>query len=136
MDSPLRLGRRHALHAVHPTFELQARENAAPGNLGDDFLVSAGRPLARRQHLDLPALRLGVFDIHAEQIAGEQRRLIAACSAPHLQNGVAIVGCVLRKQRDSDRPGHRLRLRFGGSEFSAGQCAHFRVEIGVLQHAG
>ena len=41
MDAALRLGFRHALDAMHAGFEFQPRENAASGDLGDDFLVAA-----------------------------------------------------------------------------------------------
>src|SRR6056297_2357562 len=37
----------NTLHAMHATFEFQPREDAAPGYLGDDFLVAADRALAR-----------------------------------------------------------------------------------------
>ena len=43
VDAPLRLGLRHALHAMHAGFEFQPREHALAGDVGDDFLVAAGR---------------------------------------------------------------------------------------------
>src|SRR6266550_4093301 len=50
---------------------------AAPPDLGDDFLVATRASLARRNHLDLPAVLRGKALIHPEQIAGEQRGLVA-----------------------------------------------------------
>ncbi len=136
VDAPLRFGRRHALDPMHAALELEPGEHAAAGNLGDDFLVAAGRPLAHRQHLDLPALRLRIFDIHAEEIAGEESRFVAAGPGAHLENRVALVGRVLRQQRDADRLRHLLGLGLGGGEFGARHRAHLGVEIGIPQHGG
>ena len=44
VDASLRLGRRHALDPMHAALELEAGEYAAARDLGDDFLVAAGRP--------------------------------------------------------------------------------------------
>ena len=56
VDAALRLGRRHALDAVHARFELRAaRTRRWPGDRGDDFLVAAGRGFARREHRNFPA---------------------------------------------------------------------------------
>ncbi len=52
MDAPLRLRLRHALDAMHARFEFQLGEDAAPFDLGDDFLKAAHRAFARRDHLD------------------------------------------------------------------------------------
>ena len=45
---------------------------------GDDFLVAAELGGAGRDQLDPPALLFGIALVHAEQVAGEQRRLVAA----------------------------------------------------------
>ena len=58
MDAPLRLGRRHALHAVGAGLELQLREDAAADDAADDFAVAAVLAGTLAQGLDLPALRL------------------------------------------------------------------------------
>ena len=126
MDAPLGLGRRHALHAMDAALELQPREHAPARDLGDDLLVAAGRPLARRQDLDLPAPALGIFGVHAEKIAGEQRRLVAARAGAHLEDRAALVGCVLRQKRDADRLRHRFGFGFGGAQFIARHGAHLR----------
>ena len=57
MDAALRLGRRHALNAMHARLEFQPREHTLAGDIGDDLLVTAGRQLARRDDGDLPAMR-------------------------------------------------------------------------------
>ena len=88
-------------------------------------------PSLDRQNLDVPPLPLGVFDVHAKEIAGEQGRLVAARAGPHLENRVALVGGIFRQERDADRLGHRFRFGFGGGELSAGHGAHVRVQTGI-----
>ena len=44
----------------------------------------------------------GVFLVHGEQLGGEQRRLVAAGRRAHFQDGGALVGLVLRQQRQAD----------------------------------
>jgi hypothetical protein len=78
VDAALGFGFRHALHAVAAGLELQPRIGAVAGQPADDFAVAAELGFAGRQNLDLPALALGVARIHAEEVAGEQRRLVAA----------------------------------------------------------
>ena len=123
VDAPLRLGRRHPLHPMNAALEFQPREDAAAGDLGDDLLVAARRALARRQDVDLPAFRLGVFDVHAEEIAGEQGRLVAAGSRPHFEDDVALVGGVLGQKREADRLRHRLEFGFDARASSASAIA-------------
>ena len=98
MDATLRLGLRHALHAMHAGFEFQPGEHALAGDIGDDFLVAAGGQLARRDDGDLPAMGVGVALIHAEQIGREQSRLLAAGPGAHLEDGALLVGGVLGQQ--------------------------------------
>ena len=83
-----------------PGFEFEPREDAAPGDLGDDFLESAERAFARRDDLDAPALAFGIALIHAEEIAGEERRLVAAGSGADFENGAFFIRRILRQERD------------------------------------
>ena len=96
---PLRFGRRHALHAVHAGLELQLGEDALARHAGDDFLVAAGVAFAGRHDLHAPALSGGVALVHAEEVAGEQRRLVAAGAGADFKDGVLLVGGVLGKQQ-------------------------------------
>ena len=52
-------------------------------------LVAAQLAGDSRHHLDLPALALGVARVHAEQVAGEQRRLVAAGAGADFEEDVA-----------------------------------------------
>ena len=120
---------RHALHPMDAAFELEPREHAAPGDLGDDLLEPSSRPLARRQDFDLPALPLRIFDVHAEEIAGEQRSLVPARAGPDLEDRAALVGSVLGQERDANRLGHRFGFDLGGLKLRARHRAHVGVQI-------
>ena len=61
----------------------------------DDFLVAAVLAGALAQHLDLPALGFGVAGVHAEQVAGEQRRFVAAGAGADFEEDVAVVVRIL-----------------------------------------
>src|SRR5690606_17694709 len=88
VDPALRLGRRHALHAMHAGLELEPRVRALADDPADDLLVSAVLAFARAQHLDAPALVLGVSAVHPKEIAGEKRRLVAAGPGADLEEQV------------------------------------------------
>ncbi len=119
VDAALRLGLRHALHAMHAGFEFEPRKHALAGDVGDDFLVAAGRRFAGREHVDLPAMPVGVALIHAEQIAGEQGRLFAAGAGAQFEDRALLVGGVLGQELNFqltlelvDLWAQRLKLRF------------------------
>ena len=99
VDAALRFGRGHALDAMRARLELEVRERASADDAADDFLVAAVLAGALRQHFDAPALHVGIARIHAKQIAGENRRLIAARARAHFQVDVAVVARILRQQQ-------------------------------------
>jgi len=96
MDAALGFGVGHALHAMDTRFEFELGERAAAADLRDDLLEAAHGAFAQGDHLDLPALRGGIAFVHAEQIAGEERGLVAAGAGADFQDHVALVHRVLR----------------------------------------
>ena len=102
MDAAGAFGVRHALHAVHAGFELELGERAAAADFRDDLLVAAHRAFAGGDHLDLPALLGGVALVHAEQVAREQRCLVAAGAGANFEDDVALVHRILGKERELD----------------------------------
>jgi hypothetical protein len=68
------------------------------------FAVAGG------DHFHLPALRRGIALIHPEQVAREDRRLVAAGSGAHFENRVLVVGGILGQQQDADVMLHLLDL--------------------------
>ena len=123
----------HALHAMHAGFEFELGEGAAAADLGDDFLVAAHAAFARRDHLDLPALLGGVALVHAEQVAGEQRGLVAAGAGADFEDDVALVHRVLGQQREPD-----LLLQRGSAllRAPASRLAAMRAHLGVGRGIG
>ena len=131
MDAALRLGLRHALHPMHAGFELEPREHALAGDVGDDLLVAAGRGFARRKDVDLPAMLVGVALIHAEEIAGEERRLLAAGAGAHLEDRALLVGGILGQQLHLELVLELLDLLVEGTDLFFGERRHvlFRGRI-------
>ena len=80
MNAALRLGRGHALNSVHSAFVLEAGvrrlarlHGAARLDRDGDVLVAAEVALLGLEHLGLPAAALGIAQVHAQQVGGEQR---------------------------------------------------------------
>ena len=107
VDAALRLGDRHALHAVHAALVLQPgprrprRARACPCAFTAtvDVLVAAEVGLGGVEDLGPPAAPLGVAQVHPQQVAGEQRRLLAALAGLDLEDHVAVVVGVARDQQ-------------------------------------
>ena len=98
VDPALRLGDRHPLHAVHAALVLQPGVRASPGSgvplaltATVDVLVAAEVGLGGVEDLGLPAAPLGVAQVHPQQVAGEQRRLLAALARLDLEDDVLVV---------------------------------------------
>ncbi len=132
VDAALRLGGRHALHAVRARLELEARIGAAADHAADDFLVAAVLAGALAQHLDLPALPLGKAGVHAEQVAREDRRLVAAGAGADLEEDVGVVALVLRDQELREFEALGLDACVEVVQLVLGQRAH--VGIGAGRH--
>ena len=64
-----------------------------------DVLVAAEVGLGGARHLGLPAAPLGVPQVHPQQVAGEQRRLLAALPGLDLDDHVLVVVRVAREQQ-------------------------------------
>jgi hypothetical protein len=122
--------------AVHAGFELELGEGAAAADLGDDFLVAADRPFARRDHLDLPALLGGIALVHAKQIAGEQRCLVAAGAGTDFEDDVALVHRILRQQGEANLLLERGSPRFQRRLLARHQAAHLGIGRGIVQEGG
>src|SRR5690606_27598293 len=132
VDAALGFGFRHALHAVRAGFEFQLGKHIVTLDAGDDFLVAAMLAGVFREDLDAPALLLGVTRIHAEQVAGEDRRLVAAGAGAHFQEHVAAVVGVARQQ-------HALQAVLEGFQLGARLLDLFlghgaQLRITVLEH--
>src|SRR4051794_25023253 len=99
MNPPARLGDWHPLDTVHAALKLQATVCALARDLDNGLFESADVVLARRQHLDLPPTRLRVTQIHALEVGGEERGLVAAGPRPDLHDDVALIVRVARAKQ-------------------------------------
>ena len=129
MDAALRLGLWHALYAVYARFVFERAVDVLPRDFEDDLLVASRGTVRERCHFVAPALRLDVFGIHAQQVAGEDGRLVAARPAADLHDGVLRVLRVFGDQQQFDLLFHLLdgRLQFG--DLAASHFAHLLVLV-------
>ncbi len=72
-------------------FELEARIGALAADAGDHLAIATQFGLAGGNEVHLPALFFGVAAVHAQQIGGKQRRLVAAGAGTDFQKQVALV---------------------------------------------
>ena len=103
---PCALGLRHALDAVDAALELErARRRRCPVISATISLIAADARSASASIISTrQPLGLGVALVHAEQVGGEQRRLFAAGAGADLEDRRAVVGLVLRQQRELRAP--------------------------------
>src|SRR5665647_611070 len=127
VDASRGLGGRDALHAVHPALVLEGREGAPALDLERDFLVAAVVVLVGAQDVDLEALRLRVARVHARQVAGEQRRLVAAGAGADLDDHVLGVVGVAREHAYADLFAELLEPAAALAELLLREVAHLGV---------
>ncbi len=85
---------------ILPEDSVSGRPGARPFHEGRDRLEASDPRVVPVHDLDLPAARLGVARVHAEKLRREERGLVAAGARADLQEHVARVLRVLRKQED------------------------------------
>src|SRR5438105_4383650 len=76
VNAALRLGRGHALHALHTGLELELRVRTSAQHLEDDLFEATLFGLALREDLSLPAMALGVPRVHPVKIRPKERGLL------------------------------------------------------------
>ncbi len=118
VDAALRLGLRHALHAVRPALELEDAVRAVAAHL--ERVVAVGL----RQRLGLEPEAVGVAQEHPVDVAREQAGLLAPGPAPHLDDHVLVVVRVALDHGQAD-----LLLELGHA--GLGHLEHL-AHLGVL----
>ncbi len=123
-------GFRHALDAMHTAFKFQLGENPLAANGSNNLLIAAHLALGLANHFHFPAFNIGMARIHAEQISGKQRRLVAARASAHFKNHIQLIGAVFGQQQDFQRLLHlrQFALQFGN--FRLGHVGHFGIITG------
>ena len=127
MDPPLRLGGRHALHAMTAGFKFEPTIDAVTADLGDHLFKTAVLTFVSAEDLHLPAARFCVTGVHAEQIAGKQRCFIAAGSGAHFHEGVTLVIRIFRQKENLQLLLQLVAFFFGVTQLFLRHFAHFRI---------
>ena len=102
MDPALGLGLRDALDAVGAALELEDRVGALALDREGDLLEAADLGRRLRERLGREAALLGVAGQHLVEVAGEQRRLVAAGPGADLDEDVLGVVGVALDHRQAD----------------------------------
>ena len=113
MNAALGFGCRHSLHAVSARLELQLRVGAPADDAHDHFAVATEFALAAGDDFRLPLHALGVAQVHAQKVAREERRFVAARSGADLKEDVPLVVGILRQKKELDFPLGLFDVRFG-----------------------
>ncbi len=133
MDTSLGFGFRHALHAVTARFELQTAIGTFASHARDYLFITAVFALVGADDLHAPAAGFGVAAVHAEEIAGEDRRLVAAGAGAHFDKAGAFVIRVFRQQQDLQLLLKPLALFARLLQLFLRHIAHFRI---IQHHLG
>ena len=128
---PGRLRVRHALDPMDAGFEFELGEGAAAADLGDDLLVATLGALAGGEQFRFPAMGRRIALVHSVEVAGEQRRLVAAGAGPDFEDHVAIVHRVLGDQGQPDVVLQGVARLFQSHALLAGDGAHLRIGRGI-----
>jgi hypothetical protein len=135
-------GGRHALHAVAAGLEAQRLVDAARPRRAAPAPCSRPVRTGSRSGPRCASPALAVAQVHARQVAGEQRRFVAAGAGADLEEGVARVVGVARQQRGCSSACSRSRsasaaaIFFGASSPSRGRRAARARPAGRARAAG
>ena len=127
VDAALGFGLGHALDPMDATLKAKQRIGALALNLHHRFLQAALVRLVFVQHRRLEAPPLGEAHVHAENLRGEERGLLATGAGPDFKDDVLGVERVLGDEQPLD-----LDLAFGDGFFQVGDL-HFGhlTQLGV-----
>ena len=95
-----------------------------------DLLVAAGLGRRHVHRLGLPALGLGEALVHLVQVAGEDRRLVAARRSADLDDDVLLIGGIGRDQHELDVLFQLGQARLDARDLLLGELLH----IGIGEH--
>ena len=110
MNSALRLGVRHTLHAMNAAFVFEFCKNSVAGNVERAFFQSAKLGFVNIDILDVPTLFFGVHFVHTHYFHCEKRGFLSAGSAAYFDYYVFVVVGVFGKQQN-------FKLFFGFLQF-------------------
>ena len=123
VDPSLCLGGGHSLHAMRARLETQPRVGALADDAADHLAVAAVLARILGDEFDGPAVALGVARVHAQKVAREDRRLVAAGTRTDLEEDVALIVRVLRHEQ------------FAQCGFVGGDCAFEAARFLIAESA-
>ena len=129
VDTPLRLGGRHALHSVHTALVFQHAIDSFPGHGANNFLETSGSTFARTRNLQLPAFLLAELGVHSEKVAGKESRFVAPRSAAYFQNRIASVLGVVGDEHETNFLFQFREFLFAGSQLLSRHLLHVGVIV-------
>ena len=133
MNAALRLGGRHPLHAVAARLETQTAVDLIARDAQHHFLVAAKLAGRLAEQLGAPSLALGIAGVHAQQVAGKQRRFVAAGAGANFQiSGTRIVR-VLGQQQALQLLRQLRAFGLCRLRFVLGHLLHVGIGLGIVQ---
>jgi hypothetical protein len=124
VDAPLGLGLRHPLHPVGAGLELEPAVDVPPSMRLMISLKPPCSPGALAEHLHFQPLALRVAAVHAEQVSGEDRGLVAAGAGADFEEHVRRVVRVARQEQRLQPLTARVQC---GLRCAASSCASARI---------
>ena len=118
---------RHPLHPVGTGLEFQPGPRSVALHRGTDLLHAAQLRDVLTDDLQLPAPALGVHGVHPQQVRRKQSALLAADTAPNLQNHTFFIVGVSGQQQALQLLGQPLPLLLGPCQLLLGQLPQLRV---------
>ena len=125
VNPTLRLGRWHALDAMHAALVFEPLENIRAGHFKNDFLETAKVGRVGIERLDPPFACLGVAREHPVKIGGEQRGFRTARAGANFNNRIARISRVRRHESELDLLGELFSLGFEPHDFLARELGDF-----------
>ena len=110
-------------------FEFKTRINILSRYARDDFLIAAMFSGVMINDLDIPSMGIGVIVVHAEKIAGENGRFIAAGRGANFKKYIAIVVRIFRQQQGLDFRFELFNQIPRIADFLLGQLADGRIFV-------
>jgi hypothetical protein len=114
---------------VDTALELQPLEDLIALEAGDDLLEAPTFGFRQRHRLGTPAAPLRVALVHAEQVAGEERRLVATRAGANLHDGVLLVVWVAGQEQGANLLLEAIPAFGEIRELRLGELSHLGVAL-------
>src|SRR6266699_1744794 len=126
VDTPIRLGHGHALHAMGSPLVFHTAVSALTPHDKRHVFDPALFGLVGIQHFNLPVPSIGVAAVHAEKLPGKERRLVAARAGLHRNNSVFLVHTIFGQQQHLHLVEQPFFLRLEALKLFESEFAHLR----------